>query len=136
MRVQQRTIATPVSYAGVGLHTGNHSSITFRPAPENYGFRFVRTDLDGAPEIPADVDLVTDISRGTTLTHNDASVHTVEHVLAALTGLEVDNCRIELTANEPPIGDGSSLPYTEALLEAGFKDQQAGRSYIAIDESI
>ena len=136
MRVQQRTIATPVSFAGVGLHTGNHSSITFHPAAENYGIRFVRADVDGQPEVPADVDLVTDISRGTTLTKDGASVHTVEHVLAALAGLEVDNCRIELTANEPPIGDGSALPYTQALLDAGFVDQQAARTYIAIDESI
>jgi UDP-3-O-[3-hydroxymyristoyl] N-acetylglucosamine deacetylase/3-hydroxyacyl-[acyl-carrier-protein] dehydratase len=136
MRVQQRTIASPVSFDGVGLHTGNRCTITFQPAAENYGIRFVRTDLDGAPEVPADVDLVTDISRGTTLTKDGASVHTVEHVLAALAGLEVDNCRIELTANEPPIGDGSSMPYTSSLLEAGFVDQQAPRTYIAIDESI
>ncbi|MBC8145961.1 MAG: bifunctional UDP-3-O-[3-hydroxymyristoyl] N-acetylglucosamine deacetylase/3-hydroxyacyl-ACP dehydratase [bacterium] len=136
MRAKQRTIATSVSFAGVGLHTGNQSTITFHPAPENYGYRFVRADLDGSPEVPADVDLVTDISRGTTLTKDGASVHTVEHVLAALAGLEIDNCRIELAANEPPIGDGSSLPYTEVLLDAGFHEQQAGRSYIAIDESI
>jgi UDP-3-O-[3-hydroxymyristoyl] N-acetylglucosamine deacetylase / 3-hydroxyacyl-[acyl-carrier-protein] dehydratase len=136
MRVQQRTIASPVSFAGVGLHTGNQCTITFMPAPENSGIRFVRTDLEGAPEVPADVDLVTDISRGTTLTKDAASVHTVEHVLAALAGLEVDNCRIELTANEPPIGDGSSMPYTESLLQAGFVDQQAARTYIAIDESV
>jgi UDP-3-O-[3-hydroxymyristoyl] N-acetylglucosamine deacetylase/3-hydroxyacyl-[acyl-carrier-protein] dehydratase len=136
MREQQRTIAKPVSFAGKGLHTGNQSTIIFHPAPENYGFRFVRTDLDASTEIPADVDLVTDISRGTTLTKDDANVHTVEHVLAALAGLEVDNCRIELTANEPPIGDGSALPYTEALLEAGFTEQKAPRSYIEIDQSI
>src|SRR2546421_3847972 len=112
MRQQQRTIVEPVSLSGVGLHTGNSSQVIFHPAPENYGLRFVRADLPDAPEIPADVDLVTDISRGTTLTRDGASVHTVEHVLAALVGLEIDNCRIELTANEPPVGDGSALPYT------------------------
>jgi UDP-3-O-[3-hydroxymyristoyl] N-acetylglucosamine deacetylase/3-hydroxyacyl-[acyl-carrier-protein] dehydratase len=136
MRQQQRTIAEPVSLSGVGLHTGNQSTLTFHPAPENYGFRFVRTDLDGAPEIPADVDLVTDISRGTTLTHNNASVHTVEHVLAALVGLEIDNCRIELSANEPPVGDGSALPYTEVLMKAGFLDQKEPRQVIVIDQMV
>lgn len=136
MRQQQRTIAEPASLSGVGLHTGNQSTLTFHPAPENYGLRFVRTDLDGAPEIPADVDLVTDISRGTTLTNGDASVHTVEHVLAALVGLEIDNCRIELSANEPPVGDGSALPYTEVLVKAGFKDQSAPRQVIVIDQIV
>ncbi len=136
MRQQQRTIAEPVSLSGVGLHTGNQSTIIFHPAPEGYGLRFVRTDLDGSPEIPADVDLVTDISRGTTLTLNDASVHTVEHVLAALVGLEVDNCRIELTANEPPVGDGSALPYTEVLVKAGFVDQKAPRQFVVLDQIV
>lgn len=136
MRQLQRTIAEPASFSGVGLHTGNLSTITFHPAPEDYGLRFVRTELAGSPEIPADVDLVTDISRGTTLTSGDASVHTVEHVLAALVGLEVDNCRIELTANEPPVGDGSALPYTEALVSAGFSEQKAPRQVIEIDQII
>jgi UDP-3-O-[3-hydroxymyristoyl] N-acetylglucosamine deacetylase/3-hydroxyacyl-[acyl-carrier-protein] dehydratase len=136
MRQQQRTIAKPSSLSGIGLHTGNRSTITFHPAPEGYGLKFVRADLDGSPEIPADVDLVTDISRGTTLTLGDASVHTVEHVLAALVGLEVDNCRIELTANEPPVGDGSALPYTQALVAAGFEDQKAPRECIVIDQTV
>ncbi len=136
MRQQQRTIAESVSLSGVGLHTGNQSTLTFYPAPENYGLRFVRADLDGSPEIPADVDLVSDISRGTTLTKDGASVHTVEHVLAALVGLEVDNCRIELSANEPPVGDGSALPYTEVLMKAGFADQNAPRQVIVIDQMV
>ncbi len=136
MRQQQRTIAAPATLSGIGLHTGNLSTITFKPAPEDYGLRFVRTDLPDQPEIPADVDLVTDISRGTTLTKGDASVHTVEHVLAALVGLEVDNCRIELTANEPPVGDGSALPYTQVLMDAGFVDQKAPRNYIVIDQIV
>jgi len=136
MRTLQRTIAGTTSFAGVGLHTGNQSTITFLPAPPGYGLRFVRTDLSGNPEVPADVDLVSDIARGTTLTSGDASVHTVEHVLAALVGLEIDNCRIELTANEPPIGDGSALPYTQALLDAGFEDQDAARVWIDIAETV
>lgn len=136
MRTLQRTLAASTGFDGVGLHTGNATSITFHPAPEGYGLRFVRSDLPGNPEVPADVDLVTDISRGTTITVGDASVHTVEHVLAALVGLEVDNCRIELKANEPPIGDGSALPYTEALMSAGFVDQQAPRQYVEIDQIV
>jgi len=136
MRQQQRTIAEPVSLSGVGLHTGNQSTLTFHPAPENYGLRFVRADLDHAPEIPADVDLVSDISRGTTLTKDGASVHTVEHVLASLVGLEIDNCRIELSANEPPVGDGSALPYTEVLMKARYTDQKAPRKVIVIDQIV
>jgi UDP-3-O-[3-hydroxymyristoyl] N-acetylglucosamine deacetylase/3-hydroxyacyl-[acyl-carrier-protein] dehydratase len=115
MLEKQRTIKDPVSYSGVGLHTGNASTITFHPAPENYGYRFVRTDVPDSPEIPALVDYVVDIARGTTLAVDGTQVHTVEHVLAALVGLQIDNCRMELTANEPPVGDGSALPFVEAL---------------------
>ena len=136
MNVNQRTIKKPVTLSGTGLHTGNPSTITFQPAPENYGFRFVRADLEGYPEVPALVDYVTDIARGTTITCNGASVHTVEHVLAALVGLEIDNCRMELTANEPPIGDGSALPYAEVLLQAGFEEQKAPRDFIIIDQML
>lgn len=133
---KQKTIAQSATLNGIGLHTGNESSITFHPAPENYGFRFVRTDLPGEPEIPALVDYVVDISRGTTLEFNGARVHTVEHVLAALVGLDVDNCRIELTANEPPIGDGSSLPFVEALQRAGVVEQKAAREYFTPEQTI
>ena len=136
MRANQRTIQSPTSFEGVGLHTGNASTITFHPAAENYGIRFVRTDIDSSPEIPAVVDYVSDISRGTTLTNDGASVHTVEHVLAAVVGLEIDNIRIELTANEPPIGDGSAEPYVRTLLAAGFAEQQALRTYLTIDEAV
>lgn len=136
MRTLQSTIAAPTGFHGVGLHTGNLSTITFCPAQEGYGIRFVRLDLPHSPEISADVDLVTDISRGTTITGGDASVHTVEHVLAALVGLEVDNCRVELTSNEPPIGDGSALPYTEALMRVGLVDQATPRQYVDIDQIV
>jgi UDP-3-O-[3-hydroxymyristoyl] N-acetylglucosamine deacetylase/3-hydroxyacyl-[acyl-carrier-protein] dehydratase len=136
MRAHQRTVQAPSQFAGVGLHTGNRSTIEFHPAPENYGIRFVRTDLPGSPEIPAVVDHVTDISRGTTLSIGNASVHTVEHVLAAVVGLEIDNVRIELSANEPPIGDGSAIPYVEALQKAGFQDQKAERLYLIVDETV
>ncbi len=136
MRINQRTVKNIARLEGVGLHTGNASTIEFHPAPENYGIRFVRKDLKDSPEIPAVVDYVTDISRGTTLSNNGASVHTVEHVLAAVVGLEIDNVRIELTANEPPIGDGSSEPYVNTLLEAGFEEQSAPRTYLVIDSTI
>lgn len=136
MRTTQRTIKHPSKLEGVGLHTGNVCTLEFHPAPENYGIRFVRTDVEGSPEIPAIVDFVSDISRGTTLTNNGASVHTVEHVLAAVVGLEVDNVRIELRGNEPPIGDGSAEPYVQTLLAGGFQDQTALRSYLVIDETV
>src|SRR5690242_10471322 len=136
MRATERTVSSISKFEGVGLHTGNASSIEFHPAAEGYGIRFVRTDLPGAPEIPAVVDYVTDISRGTTLTNNGASVHTVEHVLASVVGLEIDNVRIELTANEPPIGDGSSMAYVDTLLAAGFTEQDAPRGYLVIDSTI
>ena len=136
MRDKQRTVAGISKFEGIGLHTGNSSTIEFHPAPEGYGIRFIRKDLPGSPEIPAIVDFVSDISRGTTLSNNGASVHTVEHVLASVVGLEVDNVRIELTANEPPIGDGSAEPYVEALLRAGFEDQKAPRSYLVVDQTV
>ncbi|MFM8568584.1 MAG: UDP-3-O-acyl-N-acetylglucosamine deacetylase, partial [Candidatus Kapaibacterium sp.] len=136
MLEKQRTIKDPVSYSGVGLHTGNASTITFHPAPENYGYRFERTDVPDCPEIPALVDHVTDIARGTTLSVDGTQVHTVEHVLAALVGLQIDNCRMELTANEPPVGDGSALPFVEALRTTEIVEQKATRDYLVLDEQV
>ncbi|HYM21324.1 MAG TPA: bifunctional UDP-3-O-[3-hydroxymyristoyl] N-acetylglucosamine deacetylase/3-hydroxyacyl-ACP dehydratase [Candidatus Kapabacteria bacterium] len=136
MRITQRTIGRIVRLEGVGLHTGNPSTIEFHPAPADHGIRFVRRDLEGSPEIPALVDFVTDISRGTTISNNGANVHTVEHVLAAVVGLEIDNVRIELSANEPPIGDGSSMPYAEPLVNAGFEEQAVPRGFLVIDSTI
>lgn len=133
---KQRTIKKTVSFSGTGLHTGNPSTITFRAAPANYGYKFVRTDLEEHVEIPALVDYVVDLSRGTTLGKDDVNVHTVEHVLAALSGLQIDNCIIELSANEPPVVDGSSLPYVEALLEAGTVDLEEEREYFHVKETI
>jgi UDP-3-O-[3-hydroxymyristoyl] N-acetylglucosamine deacetylase / 3-hydroxyacyl-[acyl-carrier-protein] dehydratase len=136
MLVQQRTIRQPVSISGVGLHTGSISTMTFRPAPEDTGIRFRRIDMGGSPEIPADVDHVVDISRGTTIGIGDARVHTVEHVMAALVGLEVDNCIIDIDANEPPIGDGSAKPYVDALLKSGFEKQNEPKDYLIIDQTV
>ena len=132
----QRTIGKEVSLSGTGLHTGTSCTMTFKPAAENSGIKFVRTDLGGNPEIPANADYVIDISRGTTLGLGDAKVHTVEHVLAAIVGLQIDNITIELNGIEPPVGDGSSMPYVERLLEAGFVTQDAPKDYLIIDETV
>lgn len=136
MADKQQTLKTSVSFEGIGLHTGKPAKITFHPAPANYGYKFIRTDLEKPFEIPALVDYVVDLSRGTTLGIGDVKVHTVEHVLASLVGLEIDNCRIELNGPEPPIGDGSSLQYVEVLQSAGTETQDEERYYLVIDENI
>lgn len=133
---KQRTIKKPVSVSGVGLHTGVECTMTFKPAPENSGIKFVRTDLGGNPEIPALCDFVVDVSRGTTLGIGETRVHTVEHVLAAVVGLQIDNLIIELDNLEPPIGDGSAMPYVDALLKADFQQQEALKDYLIIDETV
>ncbi len=130
------TIKKPVSMSGVGLHTGVKTLMTFKPAPENYGIRFRRIDLKGSPEIPADVDHVVDLTRGTTLGIGDARVHTVEHVLAAIAGLQVDNLLVELDNIEPPIGDGSSKPFVDMLQSVGLEDQEAPKDYLIIDQVV
>ena len=136
MLVQQMTIKKPASMSGIGLHTGVTTTMTFKPAPENYGIRFRRVDLPDSPEIPADVDHVVDLQRGTTLGIGNTTVHTVEHVLAAVAGLQVDNLVIELNNIEPPIGDGSAKPFVDMLLEAGLEDQEAPKDYLIIDQVI
>jgi UDP-3-O-[3-hydroxymyristoyl] N-acetylglucosamine deacetylase/3-hydroxyacyl-[acyl-carrier-protein] dehydratase len=136
MNVKQRTIKAPVAVSGTGLHTGERVTLTFNPAPENHGFKFRRVDLPDAPIIDADVDNVTDTSRGTTLTQNGASVSTVEHVLAALVGLELDNVLIDMDGPETPIMDGSSMPFVSAIAEAGWVEQEADREYYHIPYNI
>ncbi len=136
MLEKQRTIKNEVTLSGVGLHTGNKSNMTFKPAPENYGVRFLRKDLPGSPEIPADIDHVIDISRGTTIAKNGAEVHTVEHVLAAIMGCELDNITVELDSNEPPVMDGSAKDYVETLKKAEFVEQEAKRDYLVIEDTV
>jgi UDP-3-O-[3-hydroxymyristoyl] N-acetylglucosamine deacetylase/3-hydroxyacyl-[acyl-carrier-protein] dehydratase len=136
MLEKQRTISEPITISGVGLHTGNKSNMTFKPAPEDYGIRFVRIDLEGSPEIPADIDHVIDISRGTTIAKDGAEVHTVEHVLASIVGCEIDNIAVELDSNEPPVMDGSAMHYVEALKRAGAIDQEAKRDYLVIEDLV
>jgi UDP-3-O-[3-hydroxymyristoyl] N-acetylglucosamine deacetylase/3-hydroxyacyl-[acyl-carrier-protein] dehydratase len=130
---QQRTIKKPVSYSGIGLHTGNRTTITLKPAPVDHGIVFVRTDLPDSPEIPADIDHVLDVTRGTTLGKGEAKVYTVEHVLAALAGMELDNLRVELDSSEPPVGDGSALPFVETIQKAGIEEQTSPKNYLVID---
>ncbi len=130
--IKQRTIKTAVSLSGVGLHTGKQVKITFNPAPANHWFKFQRTDLQGQPIIEADADLAVDTSRGTTLEKNGVRVHTTEHVLAALMGLEIDNCLIQIDAPEMPIMDGSSIKFIEALESAGIVEQEAQREYFEL----
>ena len=136
MNVKQRTIKAEVSVSGTGLHTGEFVNLTFKPAPENHGYKFRRVDIEGQPIIDADVDNVTDTSRGTTISQNGASVSTIEHVLAALVGLEVDNVMIEMDGPETPIMDGSSIQFIEALEKVGFVEQEAEREYFHIPYNI
>ncbi|MBN2423578.1 MAG: bifunctional UDP-3-O-[3-hydroxymyristoyl] N-acetylglucosamine deacetylase/3-hydroxyacyl-ACP dehydratase [Calditrichaceae bacterium] len=141
MEKKQRTIKNKVTYEGRGLHTGNLAKITFKPAPVNFGRRFFRTDVKNSPQIPAIVDYVVqdqsiESLRGTTLKKDDVVVHTVEHVLSALVGLEIDNILIELSSNEPPIGDGSAMPFVNLLLEAGIEEQNEQKEYVVIEETI
>jgi len=117
--VLQNTIAIQLTLEGVGLHTGKNVVLTFKPAPANTGYVFKRTDLKGQPLVEADVQYVNDTQRGTNLIKNNVKIHTSEHVLSALVGLEIDNCLIELSAPEPPIMDGSSKFFVEAILSAG-----------------
>ena len=133
---KQQTIAKPVLISGTGLHTGKDVTLTFKPAPINFGYKFKRVDIENSPLIDADVDYVMDTSRGTTLELNGIKVSTVEHVLAAIFGLGIDNILIELDCPETPILDGSSKPIVEVLLEAGIVEQNAEKEYYEIKSNI
>ena len=112
---QQQTLAKTATLEGTSLHTGQKVSLTLKPAPENYGFKFRRIDLPDQPFISADADKVQTVERATTLAEGSVKVHTIEHVLSALTGMGIDNAIIEMDANEPPIGDGSARPLVELI---------------------
>lgn len=133
---KQHTLKSAVSISGTGLHTGVLADLTLKPASPGFGFQFQRIDLPNQPIIKADCDLVTDTSRGTTLESNGATVSTVEHVLAALVGMGVDNCLIEINGPEMPIMDGSSEPFVEIIEEAGVIEQEAAKVWYSIDENI
>lgn len=136
MSEKQKTIKHAVSIEGVGLHSGKKVKLTFKPAPENYGFKFARTDLNTGVLVDADIDNVVDTSRGTSLEHDGVRIDTVEHVLAALAGLEIDNVLVELTEAETPILDGSSKIYIEKLLKAGIVEQKALKQYIELKSNL
>lgn len=136
MKTKQHTIKEKVTVSGVGLHTGVTANMTFVPAPPHHGMKFQRTDLPGQPIVDADVDYVVDLSRGTTIEHNGARINTVEHTLAALVGLQIDNVMIQIDGPEPPILDGSSMMFIEALEKVGVEEQNALRNFFEITESI
>ena len=133
---KQHTLAGIVSVEGTGLHTGAYVNMNLKPAKPGYGFVFQRIDLPSQPTIKADCDLVVDTSRGTTLEENGARISTVEHVLAALVGMAVDNCHIEINGPEIPIMDGSSMPFIEAIAEIGVEEQEAAKQWYTISENI
>jgi len=132
----QTTIEREISLDGVGLHTGKNVKLTFKPAEANHGYAFQRIDLEGHPIIPADANLVTDTQRGTSLEKNGVRIQTTEHVLAACVGLDIDNILIELNASEPPIMDGSSKYFVEALEKAGKVELDAKREEFEVKDVI
>ncbi len=134
--VKQKTIRNEISLTGVGLHTGKEVKMTFKPAPVNNGYTFVRVDLEGSPVIEADANYVVNTQRGTNLEKLGVKIQTSEHVLAAFVGCDIDNVIIELNESEPPIMDGSSKYFVEAIEKAGIEEQEAERNYYVVKEVI
>ena len=133
---KQHTLASSASLAGVSLHNGEKVTLTLHPAPVDHGFKFRRSDLKDQPTVDALAANVRTVERATTLVEGNVKVHTVEHVLSALTGLGVDNAIIEMDAMEPPIGDGSAAPYVALVKKAGIVAQDAPRRYCEIREPV
>ncbi|GAA4296599.1 bifunctional UDP-3-O-[3-hydroxymyristoyl] N-acetylglucosamine deacetylase/3-hydroxyacyl-ACP dehydratase [Aestuariibaculum suncheonense] len=133
---KQKTIEKEISLTGVGLHTGKDVTLTFKPAPANTGLAFKRVDLEGTPVIEADANYVTNTQRGTCLEKNGVTIQTSEHVLAALIGLDIDNVILELNASEPPIMDGSSKFFVEAIEKAGIVEQDAFREEFVVTDIV
>ncbi len=136
MSEQQKTIKSAISVSGVGLHTGKQVTVTFKAAPENFGYKFQRIDLDSKPIIEVLAENVTDVSRGTTLEKNGVKISTIEHAIAAAVGLEIDNLLIEIDGPEVPIMDGSAKNFVEALQNAGIQTQKAEKKYFEVKEPI
>lgn len=136
MKLYQHTVKGPVRVSGVGLHTGVVTNMTFLPAKPYHGIKFQRTDLEGQPIVDADVDNVVDVSRGTTIEVDGARIGTIEHALAALVGLEIDNVLIQIDGIEVPIMDGSSKPFIDAISEVGLEEQNALRNFFEVPESV
>jgi len=136
MSEKQRTLGREIKLEGKGLHTGINVTLTFKPAPANHRYKFCRVDLPEKPVIEALADYVTDTSRGTTLVQNNASVATIEHVLAALYGMQIDNALIELDGPEAPIMGGGAIKFVEAIKEAGIVDLNEERNYFMVKQKI
>ncbi len=136
MSKKQKTIKNSISLSGVGLHTGNNVTLTFKPAHANHGFAFVRVDLEGSPTIEAKSEYVVNTQRGTNLEKNGVAIQTSEHVLAAAVGLDIDNLLIEIDASEPPIMDGSSKFFVEALEKAEIVEQDTDVEEYVVKEVI
>ena len=136
MKFYQHTVKKPIIISGVGLHTGAKVKMTICPAKPNFGLKFQRIDLADNPTIDADVDNVVDVSRGTTLEQNGAKITTVEHILATMVGLEIDNALIQINGPEIPIMDGSSKDFIEAIEATGVEEQNAQRNFFEVPESV
>jgi len=136
MADKQRTLKAEVAFSGLGLHTGLPVEMKVLPAPENHGYVFQRVDIEGQPTVKAIVENVVDTSRSTMIEKNGARVGTVEHVLSALYGLEIDNALIQIDSAETPILDGSSKLYIDAFQQVGIVDQDADREYFVVKKNI
>jgi UDP-3-O-[3-hydroxymyristoyl] N-acetylglucosamine deacetylase/3-hydroxyacyl-[acyl-carrier-protein] dehydratase len=134
MSDMQKTLQQEVTLSGIGLHTGKEVKLTIKPAKENTGFVFVRTDLEGHPQVEADVNYVVATERGTTLEKLGVKINTCEHLLAALVGCDIDNAILEMDASEPPILDGSSKYFVEAIESVGVVEQNIAREYLVVKE--
>ena len=134
-REKQKTIQASISCTGVGLHTGVESTITFNPAPENFGIKFLRTDKEDQYVTP-DLDNVIDLTRGTTIEENGVKIHTTEHVLSACAGMGIDNLLIELNSKEPPVMDGSAKDFVSALVESGIVEQEKNVDFLKITKPV
>ncbi|MFZ4594347.1 MAG: UDP-3-O-acyl-N-acetylglucosamine deacetylase [Verrucomicrobiaceae bacterium] len=136
MPERQHTLAKTATIEGISLHTGENVTLTLQPAPEDFGFKFRRMDIEDKPFITASVEKVQKVERATTIAEGSVNVHTVEHVLSALTGMGVDNAIIEMDAQEPPIVDGSSLPFVQLIKQAGLLEQSAPRRIFEVRDPI
>lgn len=135
MYTKQHTLKSEITFSSVGLHTGATVNVTIEPAPINHGYKFQRVDIEGQPIIPADADLVVDTQRGTTLEKNGVRVHTTEHLLAALYGMQVDNALIKIDGPEMPIMDGSAQAFVEGIVSVGLVEQDADRDFFEFNEN-
>lgn len=136
MSDKQRTLKGKITFEGIGLHTGEHVTMSILPAPVNHWFKFKRIDIDGSPIIEADVANVIDTSRGTVLEKKGVRVHTTEHILSALVGMGIDNALIELDGPEIPILDGSAQQFVKAITEIGYDEQNSNKNYFVVEEAI